>query len=50
MLEHFKKEYELNNRTLIENSEDKRCTKWDDVSIPVKDIIEFMEYNTNQKL
>lgn len=50
MLDHFKKEHEQNNRVLIDFGESKRCTNWEDVSIPVKDIIDFMEYNTNNKL
>ena len=50
MLEYFKKEHEKTNRALAENGEGKRCTNWDDVSIPVKDIIEFMEYNTNKEV
>lgn len=48
MLDHFKKEHEYTNRSLIENGEGKRCTKWEDTSIPVKDIIEFMEYRTSK--
>lgn len=50
MLDHFKKEHRKTNKALIENGEGKRCTKWEDVAIPVKDIIDFMEYNTNKKL
>lgn len=50
MLDHFKRENHENNKALIENGEGKRCTKWDDAAIPVKDIIEFMEYNTNKEL
>ena len=48
MLDHFKKEHECTNRALIENGEGKRCTKWEDTSIPVKDITEFMEYRTSK--
>lgn len=44
MLDHFKKEHECTNRALIENGEGKRCTKWEKSSIPVKDIVEFMQY------
>lgn len=50
MLDHFKKEHDKTNRALIENGEGKRCTKWGDISIPVKDIIEFMEYSTDKEL
>ena len=48
MLDYFKKEHDKTNRALIENGECKRCTKWDDADIPVKDIIDFMEYNSNK--
>lgn len=41
MLDHFKKEHENNNRALIDCGEGKRRTKWEDISIPVKDIIEL---------
>lgn len=50
MLDHFKRENHENNRALIDNGEGKRCTKWDDAAIPVKDIIDFMECNTNKEL
>ena len=43
LLDYFKKEHEQTNRALIEFGEGKRCTKWDDVTIPVKNIIEFLE-------
>ena len=44
MLDYFKKENYENNRALIEGGEGKRCTKWEESSIPVKDIVDFMEY------
>lgn len=50
MLDHFKREHENNNRALIDCGEGKRYTKWEDATIAVKDIIDFMEYNTNKKL
>lgn len=48
MLDHFKKEHEYNNRALIESGEGKRCIAWENLSIPVKDIIEFMEHIINK--
>lgn len=48
LLNHFKKEHEQTNRALIENGEGKRCTKWEDVTIPVKNIIEFLECLTGK--
>lgn len=49
LLDYFKKEHEQINRALIEFGEGKRCTKWDDVTIPVKNIIEFLEYSTDKR-
>lgn len=48
MLDHFKKEHECTNRALIESGEGKRYTKWEESSIPVKDIVEFMQYRTSK--
>ena len=50
MLDHFKKEHEQTNRALIENGEGKRCTKWEGAAVAVKDVIDFVECNTNKKL
>lgn len=49
LLDYFKKEHEQTKRALIEFGEGKRCTKWDDVTIPVKNIIEFLEYSTDKR-
>lgn len=49
LLDYFKREHEQTNRALIEFGEGKRCTKWDDVTIPVKNIIEFLEYSTDKR-
>ena len=49
MLDHFKRENHENNKALIENGEGSRNTNWEDVVIPVKDIIEFMEYRIGKE-
>ena len=49
MLDYFKRENHESNRALIENGEGRRVTNWEDVSIPVKDIIEFMEYRKGKE-
>ena len=49
LLDFFKKEHEHTNRALIENGEGKRCTKWDDITIPVKNIIEFLGHSTDKR-
>lgn len=49
LLDFFNKEHEHTNRALIEFGEGKRCTKWDDVTIPVKNIIEYLEYSTDKR-
>lgn len=49
LLDHFKRENYECNRALIENGEGRRVTKWDDVTIPVKNIIEFLEYSTDKR-
>ena len=49
MLEHFKRENHESNKALIENGEGSRVTNWEDAAIPVKDIIEFMEYGKGKE-
>ena len=48
LLDYFKREHEQTNRALIEFGEGNRCTKWGDVHIPVKNIIEFLECLTGK--
>ena len=49
MLDYFKRENHESNRALIENGEGSRVTNWEDAVIPVKDIIEFMEYRIGKE-
>ena len=49
LLDYFEREHEQTNRALIEFGEGKRCTKWGDVYIPVKNIIEYLEYSTDKR-
>ena len=49
MLDYFKRENHESNRALIENGEGSRVTNWEDAVIPVKDIIEFMEYRKGKE-
>ena len=49
MLDYFKRENHESNRALIENGEGSRVTNLEDAVIPVKDIIEFMEYRIGKE-